>query len=132
MYWIIAIAAAFLLLPALTGVRALRRARQSIGRLAPDTSAVDGEAADDSRRVYYFHSENCGHCRATTRRVAVLRMANRNLIKVSIEEFPELARAFGIAATPSFVLVKGGTISQIKLGAQREDQLLRLLWGKQP
>lgn len=40
-----------------------------------------------------------------------------------------MARAFGIAATPSFVLVENGKIAQIKIGAMSEKKLVALLEG---
>jgi len=38
-----------------------------------------------------------------------------------------LARAFGIAATPSFVLVEDNTIRQVHLGGLNETRLKRML-----
>lgn len=107
----------------------VRRARRSEGRPAPDTAAVDGEAHADSRRVYYFYSPQCGPCRATTQLADRLRPEHRNLIKVNVFEAPELARGFGIMATPSFVLVVDGEIRQVKLGGQGERQVLAMLQG---
>ena len=108
---------------------ALRRARRNEGKAAPDTAAVDGAAHADRRRVYYFFATHCGPCRAMTPVVDRLRETHRNLIKIDVAEAPDLARSFGIAATPSFVLVEDGAIRQVKLGGQSEKQLLQLIQG---
>lgn len=110
---------------------ALRRARRSEGLPAPDTAAVADAAGHDGRRLFYFYSAHCGPCRATTPLVDRLRGSHRNLIKVNVAEAPELARGFGIAATPSFVLVEGGTIRRVLLGGQSERRLLALLQGEE-
>ena len=51
------------------------------------------------------------------------------LFRSNVSEAPDLARGFGIAATPSFVLVEDGAIRQVKLGGQSEKQLLKLIRG---
>ncbi|MES1999497.1 MAG: thioredoxin family protein [Pseudomonadota bacterium] len=105
------------------------RAKQAQGQPAPDTRSVDGTAADDARRVYYFFGVHCGPCRAMTPVVDQLRSSHRNLIKIDVAETLPLARAFGIAATPSFVLVENGKITQVKIGAMSEKKLVALLEG---
>ncbi len=107
----------------------LWQARRSLGQAAPDTTAVDGPASAEPRRVYYFHAPHCGPCRAMTPMVDRLRQAHPNLIKVNIAESLELARDFGVAVTPSFVLVEDGAIRRVMLGGQSERGLLKLLTG---
>ena len=105
------------------------RAKRSVGNPAPDTSAIDGRAAADKRRLYYFYSASCGPCRAIKPLVEKLRQAHRNLIPVDVPQNIELARKFGIAGTPSFILVSEGSIQQVLLGGQSERKLLELLTG---
>jgi len=105
------------------------RAKRSVGNPAPDTSAIDGPAAADKRRLYYFYSASCGPCRAIKPLVEKLRQAHRNLIPVDVPQNIELARKFGIAGTPSFILVSEGSIQQVLLGGQSERKLLELLTG---
>jgi len=89
------------------------RAKRSVGNPAPDTSAIDGPAAADKRRLYCFYSASCGPCRAIKPLVDKLRQAHRNLIPVDVSENVDLARNFGIAGTPSFILVVDGQIEQV-------------------
>jgi len=103
------------------------RAKRSVGNPAPDTSAIDGPAAADKRRLYYFYSASCGPCRAIKPLVEKLRQAHRNLIPVDVPQNLELARKFGIAGTPSFILVVDGQIEQVLLGGQPEGKLIGML-----
>lgn len=130
MHWIPYLAIGFVALLLLAQQLTLRRAKDIEGRPAPDTGAVDGEARVAGRRVYYFHSVRCGPCRAMTPIVDHLRESHRNLIKVDVAETPELARGFGIAATPSFIVVENEVVRQVKLGGLSEKQLLNLIQGE--
>lgn len=129
MQWLIYPVAGLVLLLVAMQFMALRQARRSEGRPAPDTASVDGEAGIDVRRVYYFHALHCGPCRAMTPLVDRIGASHRNLVKVDVAQRPDLARGFGIAATPSFVRVDNGVIRQVRLGGQSEKQLLNLLQG---
>jgi thioredoxin 1 len=103
------------------------QSRRTLGRPAPDTASVDGEATADRVRVYYFYAAHCGPCRAVTPLVERLRASHRNLIKLDIAEARELAQAFGVAATPSFIQVVDGVIRRVKLGGQSEARLRAML-----
>lgn len=105
------------------------RAKRSVGQAAPDTSSIDGAAAADNRRLYYFYSASCGPCRAIKPLVEKLRQAHRNLIPVDVSQNLDLSRKFGIAGTPSFILVSGGEVRDVLLGGQTERKLLDLLAG---
>lgn len=129
MQWLITIVGGLVALLVLSQFLALRRAKRSEGSPAPDTSAVDGPAQGESRRLYYFFAPHCGPCRAMAPVVDRLRGDHPNLIKINVAESAPLARAFGIAATPSFVLVEDGLIRQVRLGGQSEKQLLSMLQG---
>lgn len=127
MNWIFYLAAGAVALLLLPQVLVAVQAKRSEGRPAPDTVAVDGAAQGADRRVYYFHAVHCGPCRAMTSLVDRLAAAHPNLIKVDVAEFPDLARAFGVAATPSFVQVDDGVVCKVRLGGLRERQLLAML-----
>jgi thiol-disulfide isomerase/thioredoxin len=95
--------------------RALRRAKRCEGLAAPDTSAVDAGVIAD-KRVYFFHAAHCGPCKAISPLVDSLHEEFPNLVKVDVAENIDLAQAFGIAATPSFIAVCDGVVSEVKLG----------------
>lgn len=130
MSWMGIVVAGVLIL--IVGIQLLmwRRARQSVGNVSPDTSSIDGPAASDPRRLYYFYSASCGPCRAIKPLVEKLRQTHRNLIPVDVSQNIKLARQFGVAGTPSFILVDGGSIREVLLGGQTERKLSRLLTGQ--
>ena len=132
MVWLGTLLAAVLVWWLLGPLFALWQSRRSLGRAAPDTGALDGLAASARRRLYYFHSPHCGACRPMTAMVDRLRQSHPNLIKVDVGNSLGIAREFGIAATPTWVLVEDGAIRQVKLGGQSERALLGLLTGDAP
>lgn len=132
MVWLGSLLAAVLLLWLLGPLFALWRARRRLGQAAPDTTVLNTPEVSGRRRLYYFHSPRCGACRPMTAMVDRLRQSNPNLIKVDVGESLEIARDFGIAATPTFVLVEDETIRRVRLGGQSERTLLGLLAGDAP
>ena len=100
-------------------------ARRMRGRPVSEPSPQHGNGA----RLYYFWSPHCGMCRGMTPLVDRLREQGKDLIKVNVLEAPEKARSFGIAATPTLVLVRGGRVEKVLLGAQSEARILELLDG---
>lgn len=108
----------------------VRQARRHVGRVAPDTGAIDS-AGEADRRIYFFHAVHCGPCRAVAPLVERLARDYPNLIKVDVAEHPELAREFGVAATPSFIVVTHGRISEVALGGVTAAWLQRRLDNKE-
>jgi len=106
--------------------RSQKKAQQMVGRNAPDTATVDG-GNTAPKKVYFFHAHHCRPCRAIEPLVDQVRLQNPNLIKIEISEHIELARAFQVAGTPSFVAVENGVIRAVKLGAVNEKWLLNNL-----
>lgn len=123
LYVLMAVSALILLMQAAV----LWRARKAQGKAAPDTSLIDGEAAPYPRRVYYFHARHCAPCKAMTPVIDKLSQDHPNLVKVDIGQHLELARRFGVSATPTFMVVEDGHIRKVKLGGMREAQLRALL-----
>ncbi len=104
-----------------------RRAHQAEGQPAPDTSILDGLGRKHTRKLYYFYGRHCGPCKAMAPIIERVRRDHPNLIKVDVAEAPDIARQFGIVATPTFVLVDAGTIRRVRLGNMSERQLLAIL-----
>ncbi len=102
--------------------RTVQQAKRCEGRPIPDTASVDGEIKAN-KRVYFFHAAHCGPCKAITPLVDSLRAEYPNLIKVDVADNLELAQSFGIAATPSFIVVCDGIVSEVKLGGVSESWL---------
>jgi thioredoxin 1 len=102
-----------------------RQARRSEGHQVPDTSQVDGDVTNP-RRVYYFYSNSCGPCKAMSALISKVCEENDNLIKVDIARHSQLAREFGVAGVPSFLVVENDIIKTVKLGRVSEVWLRQM------
>ena len=90
-----------------------RRAQAAVGG---DVRELAGEGAvglDDM--VLWFHSPSCGPCRAMEPLVQQL-VDDGKARAVDVFEEPDLARSFGIMATPTTVRVRAGTVETVKTG----------------
>lgn len=78
-------------------------------------------------QLFYFYSPSCGPCRSMTPIVDKLIEQYDTINKVDIGKNPQLAGRFGIRATPTTVLVENNVIKEVRLGAQSQKQLQKLL-----
>jgi len=121
------LAAIFVLL---TGMqfRVLLKARRQKGRAAPDYQRVlRDDLKDASRLLFFFHSEQCPPCRTMVPAIERLAARSPNVVWVDVGHHRELAREFGVAATPSCALVERGTIVKMLVGAVSYKRLEKLL-----
>ena len=121
MSWVIIsifVMAGFLFLVSLLSYLASRR---MIGKRLELNTPTGGS------RLFYFYSPSCGPCRSMTPIVDKLASQSDAITKVDISQDPELAKRFGIRATPTTVLVEDDTIKDVRLGAQSQKQLQQLL-----
>ncbi len=101
------------------------KAKRMRGRNAPDTSALIPPSY--ARQVLYFHSPHCGPCKAMTPVVERLQSRYPNLAKLDVAEHLDLARQFGVTATPTLIRIENGVIRDVLLGAVSEKKLEALL-----
>ncbi|MDH3252609.1 MAG: thioredoxin family protein [Ignavibacteria bacterium] len=108
----------------------ITRSRRSRGTRVPGTPGRLGEAVKEGGRVMaYFYSPSCRACRAQTPIIEHLRSRHPNVFSVDASASPETARAFGIMATPSVVIVENGVIERAIVGSRPEGALERALLG---
>ena len=77
-----------------------------------------------------FWAEWCGPCRAVSPvldQIADERGDELRVVKVNIDEEPELAHRYGILSIPTIVLFKGGGPAAAAIGAQPKRMLERSL-----
>jgi thioredoxin 1 len=73
-----------------------------------------------------FWAEWCGPCRAVApvlQQIADERADELRVVKVNIDEEPELAARYGILSIPTIVLFKGGQPAAAAVGAQPKRML---------
>ena len=93
-----------------------RRGRRILGVGGPL-----GEAVNSGDRVLaYFYSTSCSECKAQTPIIDTLANEYANIFKVDVAEHFEAARAFGVMATPTTVLVDQGKVVDVYVGTRTE------------
>ena len=84
----------------------------------------------DTDVIVDFWAEWCGPCRAVSPvldQIADERGDELRVVKVNIDEEPELAHRYGILSIPTIVLFKGGEPAAAAIGAQPKRMLERSL-----
>jgi thioredoxin 1 len=77
-----------------------------------------------------FWAEWCGPCRAVApvlAEIALERAGEVRVVKVNIDEEPEIAQRYGIMSIPTIVLFKAGEPAAAAIGAQPKRMLERSL-----
>jgi len=94
-------------------------------------SALDSKSIfkHKGRVLLYFYSDRCAPCRDMTLLIDGLESEHDNVVKLNVQRDAALARALGIRATPTFVVVEDGKVSQALLGSQSRKKLSSLLGG---
>lgn len=106
----------------------LLRARRARGRqLSALDPALQQRFGGHPRALLYFWSPQCGMCRRVTPIVDELQAERGDIFKIDVQAEPGTARALGVMATPSFVVVEDGRIASVLLGGRSEDRIRALL-----
>jgi len=95
------------------------------------TSEFDTEVLQSEGPVIVdFWAEWCGPCRAVSpilEQIAEERADELRVVKVNIDEEPELQQRYGILSIPTILLFKGGEPTAAAVGAQPKRMLERSL-----
>jgi thioredoxin 1 len=95
------------------------------------TSQFDTEVlASETPVIVDFWAEWCGPCRAVSpilEQIAEERADEIRVVKVNIDEEPELQQRYGILSIPTILLFKGGEPAAAAVGAQPKRMLERSL-----
>ena len=95
------------------------------------TTQFDTEVLQSERPVIVdFWAEWCGPCRAVSpilAQIAEERADELRVVKVNIDEEPELRQRYGILSIPTILLFKGGEPAAAAIGAQPKQMLERSL-----
>ncbi len=75
-----------------------------------------------------FYADWCGPCKMLA---SVLEnMEDVNIIKVNVDEHPEIAKEYGVMSIPLILVYKDGQITNKHLGFIDEDQIRKLIKEK--
>ncbi len=103
-------------------------ARKQRGRVLQSIEGPLGDAiASGIRIMAYFYSPTCAACRGQTPIIDALDQEYEGVFKIDVTENFEIARAIGIRATPTTVIIEGGTIRTFLVGARSETALREAL-----
>jgi thioredoxin 1 len=98
---------------------------------AVTTSTFDVEVLESEQAVIVdFWAEWCGPCHAVAPvldQIAAERASDVKLVKVNIDEEPDLARRYGVMSIPTIILFKDGEPAAAAIGAQPKSMLERNL-----
>jgi thioredoxin 1 len=86
--------------------------------------------AADKPVIVDFWAEWCGPCHAVAPvldKIVAEREEELKLVKVNIDEQPELAQRYGIASIPTMILFKDGEPAAAVIGAQPKGAIERAL-----
>ncbi len=88
---------------------------------------LEGEFAKlrKGKGVVYFYAPNCRPCKMVEPVIKKLskELKKVHFVRVNVAENPEVARKFGILATPAVIITKDGKMKDVLLGPVTEGTL---------
>ena len=98
-----------------------------------DNSNFQAEVLDSAEPVVVdFWAEWCGPCKMiapSLEEISVGLAGKVKVVKVNIDENPEIAAKFGVRSIPTLAIFKGGEVADIKVGAAPKTALSSWIVG---
>ena len=98
-----------------------------------DNSNFQAEVLDSAEPVVVdFWAEWCGPCKMIAPSLEEIsnEMAGKvKVVKINIDENPEIAAKFGVRSIPTLAMFKGGEVADIKVGAAPKTALSNWIAG---
>lgn len=86
------------------------------------------ELINGDKVIVDFYADWCGPCRMLGPIVEeVCNSNNIKLVKVNVDENPEIAKEYGIMSIPTLILFKDGVDVKKNVGFLREEELLEFI-----
>jgi thioredoxin 1 len=104
------------------------RARRMRGKKIEAPAGATGSAMrGGERELFYCYRPGCSACHAVTPVIQALQQEHANVQMVNTAEDMALARALGVMATPTVVLIDAGTVREFIVGARPASTFRALL-----
>ncbi len=128
--WIFSgIIAAFITLMLIINLKVVLQGRKKIGTPVPPLKGKLGKriAAGDAF-CFYFYSPMCSACQHMSPVIDAVQSRYPEQVKsIDIQKEQDIARALGIQATPTTVMVKDGKIVHFIVGVRPESRITALM-----
>jgi thioredoxin 1 len=100
----------------------------SLVTLPRDVSLDDQLAGASGTVLLDFYADWCGPCRMQSRILREMESevagSGAMIIKINVEEHPEIAERFAVSSLPTLLVVNDGEVRNRKTGLTDKDQLL--------
>lgn len=97
--------------------------------LHANKEAFDKMRASSEQFLVDFHAKWCGPCRMLAPILDELGEAGVTVLKIDVDEEPELARAFGVYSIPALFVIKKGEVIAQAVGLRSKAELEQMLAG---
>jgi thioredoxin 1 len=105
-------------------------AKRLVGHPAADVSDLLGSRlSPEGRTLLYLHSSHCGACHLMASRIDRLARSHPSIVRIDIQQEPQVAKRLGISATPAVIAIENGRIAAALIGVQSERRLRKLVIG---
>ena len=72
-----------------------------------------------------FYADWCGHCKMMGSVLENIKEVD--ILKVNVDEFPEIAKKFGIMSIPTLLVYKDGALVNKSVGFKDQNEILNLI-----
>lgn len=86
-------------------------------------SDFDAAISSGSLTIVDFYAQWCGPCKSMEPNLAAIDGQGADVVKVDIDESPDLAVRYGIRSVPTLLAIRDGELVDMKVGAQSLSQL---------
>ena len=92
----------------------------------------DSVIFSDKPTLVDFYADWCGPCRMVAPTVEEIsaERADINVVKVNVDDSPELAIRYGVSSIPTLLVFKAGELVSRAVGVRGKAQILEMIDGK--
>ena len=95
--------------------------------LHANREAFEKLRAADAHFLVDFHAKWCGPCRMLSPILDELAESGVTILKIDVDEEPELAREFGVYSIPALFVLKKGEVIAHAIGLHSREELEEML-----